>query len=134
MEEDSIKKLFDGFNPELTSDTMFMSRLQRNMEAVELVKRNSAAVRRRNKTAVVVAALAGFVTGVLLTLLLPHICSWFSTIELYLPGLNMQPLTLDTQLLYWLAAAMVSGITAHNAYEITISRLSTANEMDANSK
>lgn len=106
MEEDSIKKLFDGFNPELTSDTMFMSRLQRNMEAVELVKRNSAAVRRRNKTAVVVAALAGFVTGVLLTLLLPHICSWFSTIDLYLPGFNMQPLTLDTQLLYWLAAAM----------------------------
>jgi len=123
MEDDKIKDLFSSFEPELSSDFQFMTKLQRNMEAVELVKQQSAATRRRNKIAVVVAALSGFAMGVLLTMLFPLIGDWISTINLNIPYINT--ITFDFQIVAWILAAIVSGITAINAYEITIFRLTT---------
>ncbi len=123
MEDDKIKDLFGSFEPELSSDFQFMTKLQHNMEAVELVKRQSAATHRRNKIAVIVAALSGFVTGVLLTLLFPLIGDWVETINLNIPYINANTIALGFQTVAWILTASVSGITAINAYEITISRL-----------
>ncbi len=39
MEDEKIRELFSGFNPSLTPDEEFIDRLERNINAVESVKR-----------------------------------------------------------------------------------------------
>jgi len=127
MDDDKLKDLFDSFDPELSSDIRFLSKLQRNMDAVELVKQRSMATRKRNKVAVAVAALSGFVMGVLIMLLLPFIEDWISTINFTIPYFSMSSLTVDLQIAGWMLASVVSGFTAFNIYEIVLSRM-TSNE------
>lgn len=124
MDDDKLKELFSGFEPELSPDSQFMSRLQRRMEAVELVKTHSAALRRRNKIAVVVAAVSGFVTGVVMTLLYPLIGTYIMTLPVTLPHISIASIHLGMQIAVWTSIALVSGITAYNAYQIALSRLS----------
>ena len=38
MEDDKLKSLFSNFEPELSSDFLFMNKLQRNLNSVELIK------------------------------------------------------------------------------------------------
>lgn len=125
--DDKIKDFFGSFDPELSSDIRFMSKLQRNMEAVELVKQRSLATRKRNKVAVAVAALSGVVMGVLITLLFPLVEDWTSSINFTIPYLGMGPLTVDLRLIGWMLVSVVSGFTAYNSYEIVLFKM-TANE------
>jgi hypothetical protein len=73
MDEDKLQELFDNFKPELSSDNLFMNKLQQNLNSVELVRQQNAVLRAQNKTAVAIAAFVGFVVGVLFTLALPYI-------------------------------------------------------------
>ncbi len=123
-DDDKLKELFSDFQPDLSSDFQFMKRLERNMEAVELVKRRSEAVRKRNKIAVVVAAFSGFVVGVILTLLYPLVRDTFSTIQFKVPYIAMNPIAISGQVWVWICIALASNIIAYNAYVITVSRLS----------
>ena len=127
MEDDKLKELFSDFKPELSSDFLFMSKLQRNMESVELIRQRSVAVRKRNKIAVAAAAISGFMIGVIMTLLLPIIAGGISDLKLNFPYIDVAPLYLDSQIFTWIASALVSGITAYNVYEITNSRLEVKN-------
>lgn len=123
MEDDKLKELFRGFEPELTSGFQFMARLQQSIDAVELVKQHSVALRRRNKVAVVIAALSGFLTGVLLTLLFPLVGDWISTIQISIPHFGFDTIVIDCRLFGWILLAVVSAFTALNAYEIAMSKL-----------
>ncbi len=125
--DDKLKDFFGSFDPELSSDIRFMSKLQRNMEAVELVKQRSLATRKRNKVAVAVAALSGVVMGVLITLLFPLVEDWASSINFTIPYLGMGPLTVDLRLIGWMLVSVVSGFTAYNSYEIVLFKM-TAKE------
>lgn len=125
MEDDKIKELLSGFEPETSSDFQFMTRLQRSMEAVELVRQHNLAMRRRNKTAVVIAALSGFVTGVLLTLLFPLIEDWISGISISIPHMSISPIAIDHQLVAWMVVAIISVLMALNVYEIALSKLAS---------
>ncbi len=122
MDDDKIKDLLSSFEPEISSDAQFMTRLQRSMEAVELVKQHNLAMRRRNKTAVVIAALSGFVTGVLLTLLFPLVGDWISVVSISIPIISISPITIDFQLVAWIVVAIVSVLMALNVYEIAMSK------------
>lgn len=124
MEDDKIKELFSGFEPQLSSDSRFMRKLQQNMEAVELVKRRSESVRKRNRVAVVVAALSGFVAGVILSLLYPLISESLPVIQFKMPYVNSAAISVSPQVPIWICMAIASGIIAYNAYVITLSRLS----------
>lgn len=123
MEEDRLKDLFSDFQPELPSSFQFMARLQKNMEAVEIVKQHNLALRRRNKLAVAIAALSGFAMGVILTLLFPLIGDWVSTFSISLPHLHVSSITVDYSFLAWIVMAGVCIITALNAYEIALAKL-----------
>lgn len=123
MEDDKIKNLFADFNPELSSDTQFMARLQRNLEAVEFVKQQSAIFRKRNKTAVVVAALSGFVVGVLTTLIFSAFDVWTSLVYLSLPLLTANPIAIDFRIIAIILAAAASCFTVYNTYVVTLSKL-----------
>lgn len=124
MEDEKLKELLGSFKPELSSDDLFMARLQSRLDAVEIVRRHSAEVRRHNRIAVVVAALAGFVMGVVMTLLFPLIGDWVSTVDISLPYIAGDSFNVNLRMFAWALTAVVSGITAYNAYIITLSGLS----------
>ncbi len=73
QQDDPLKKLFDGFDPQLDDTTRFMSRLEARLDSVEIIRSKTAASRRLYIIAAVIAAFVGFVSGVIITLLLPHI-------------------------------------------------------------
>lgn len=123
MEDDKIKDLFSNFEPELSSSSQFMQRLQQNMNAIEFVKQQNAAMKRRNRMAVLIALVCGFAMGVVLTLAYPLMGDWISTVSISLPFLNINTLQLNYQPLGWLFFALASGITALNAYEIALAKL-----------
>lgn len=123
MDDDKIKELFNGFEPKLSSEFQFMTTLRKNMEAVEIVKQYDQVLKRRNKVAVIIAATAGFVMGAALSLLFPVIGEWLCTISVSLPHLMINPVKIDLSIVTWIIMAGASGITALNAYEIAMAKL-----------
>ena len=123
MEDDKIKDLFSNFQPELSSSFQFMTKLQKNMETVEILKQHNAALKKRNKLAVAIAAVSGFVMGVIMTLLFPLIGDWVSTFNISIPRLQVSAITIDYSFVAWIVMAGVSIITALNAYEIALAKL-----------
>lgn len=73
MEDKSIRELFNNFDPELSNDFQFMSRLKNNMDSVELVKKHNLELQRKNRKAVIIAASVGFLFGLLFSMFLPAI-------------------------------------------------------------
>lgn len=123
MEDDKLKNLFNDFQPELSSSFQFMTKLQKNMEMVEILKQHDIALKKRNKLAVVIAAVSGFVMGIILTLLFPLIGNWVSTFSISLPHLQISSITIDYSFVGWIVMAGVCIITALNAYEIALAKL-----------
>ncbi len=123
MEDDKLKDIFKDFDPELSSSLQFMTKLQRNMEAVEIVRQYNAALRRRNKLAVAIAGLCGFAVGVTLTLLYPFIVEWISSFNITLSLRDASTLTIDFSYIVWLIVAGVSVFSAWNAYQIALAKL-----------
>jgi hypothetical protein len=123
MEDDKLKELFTNFQPEMSSSLQFMAKLQKNMERVEILKQHNLAIKRRNKLAVCIAATIGFLMGVILTLLFPLIGSWVSTFSISLPHLQISSLTIDYSFVGWIIMAVTCIITALNAYEIALVKL-----------
>jgi hypothetical protein len=123
MEDDKIKELFTNFQPEMSSSLQFMAKLQKNMERVEILKQHSIAIKKRNKLAVCIAAAIGFLMGVILTLLFPLIGSWVSTFSISLPHLQISSFTIDYSFVGWIIMAVTCIITALNAYEIALVKL-----------
>lgn len=123
MEEDKLKDIFEGFNPELTSDSLFMSRLRRGMEAVEIVRERQAELRRRGRRAVVVAAITGFAVGILLSLMLPWLGDFVSRLSFNVPG--GEAVSLNWAVIGWGIIGLASVLTSLNAYTITLARHKT---------
>lgn len=120
MDNDNLKELFGNFNPDLSSGSDFIARLQQRMDTIEMVRQYNAELRRRNRIAVMIAALAGFIMGVVLTLLMPLIGDWIATFRLSLPG---HAFNIDLHYIAWVLLAAVSMFTALNTYEIALARL-----------
>lgn len=105
MEDDKLKDLFAAFDPELSSDSVFMSQLRHNMQAVELVKQHNRESKRRNRYAVIIASAAGLIMGIMLTLCFPIVGRLLSA---------------NADILLWGITAAASAITAINAYNIAL--------------
>ncbi|MCM1067360.1 MAG: hypothetical protein NC418_07300 [Muribaculaceae bacterium] len=125
-DDNKIKDLFGSFDPKLSSSFDFIKKLERNMDAVEIVKRHNLAMRRRSRKAVLIAALSGFVAGVVLSILLPLAGRWIGTLSVSLPLPDFGSLSFGTSFISWAIIAVVSTITALNAYEIAMAKLSEA--------
>lgn len=124
MEDEKIKEIFENFTPDLSSDLLFIEKLQRNLEAVELIKQHSECLRRRNKIAVWVSAFCGFVAGLLFMSLIPVMDDWMATICFRLPYFSGDFGAEVLHFITWAVAAIVCSITAYNAYIITLSKVS----------
>lgn len=121
MEDDKIKSLFQNFEPELSSDLNFMARLQRSMDAVELVKQRNAALQKRNKLAMLIAGAFGFVLGIISTLLFPVLAGLISGI--HLPELHIASITFDPSIIGGLTLAAICVILTLNVYELALAKL-----------
>ena len=120
MENDELKSLFDDFQPRLPSEADFMSRLTRNLDAVEMVRSHNVSVNRAHRRAALYAAIAGFVVGILFSLAIPTISSWIHSLRL--PEFQLfyhdAPDLLLTAV--WIVIGSVSLVTALNTYEISV--------------
>ena len=125
MEDDKLTDLFENFHPELSPDSLFMSKLKRNIKSVEIIKQHTAALRKRTKIAVGVATLVGFVTGMAMTLLMPITRNPVPTFAMYIPNHGFLNMDIDWQIVGWILTAVVCVFSAINGYEITMARLST---------
>ena len=124
MEDDKIKDIFKEFDPELSSSFQFMTKLKRNMEAVEIVRQYNASMKHRNKLAVAIAAACGFAMGVLTTWLLPLITGWLASLNITISIHKVGDMTFDFGYLGWVLVAGVSVMTALSTYEIMLARIS----------
>ncbi len=111
--EDKFSALFSDYNPDLSPDSQFMERLERNLRAVESVKSQIAGMRRKNRLAVIVAAVTGFVCGILSTLCFPYLS------ELFVGSLSMIPADCGSMMAWGVIAVMV-GVMTFAAYDITL--------------
>ena len=75
QQDDNIKKLFEDFNPELSSRLDFMARLDRNLDAVEMVKQHNSASHKAGRRIAVMSGLAGGGVGLLLAMVMPYLRS-----------------------------------------------------------
>ena len=123
MEDEKIKELFSNFQPRLSSSASFMARLQKNMEMVEILRQYNITLRRRNRLAVVIAAVCGFAFGVIAMLLLTPLASLITEVSLSLPYLHISSISIDTGIIAWILIATVSIVSALHAYDLAISRL-----------
>ena len=119
MDDDKIKQLFAAYNPELPSDTQFMERLQRKLQAVEFLKKKTAERRRLNHLAVIIATFVGFISGVSFTLCYPYLKGIITDIA----GMN----TLLTAFaagysdtVIWALTAVVTATLSFTAYDVTL--------------
>lgn len=123
MEEDKLKSLFAEFRPELSSDSRFMDRLTRNMESVEIVKRRMAETRVRNRRAVTVAAVVGFVVGFLFSLTLPYLSGLVADWQLTLPEESVMSVMADWfVVISWVVIGAVAVTAAINTYDMMTSK------------
>lgn len=123
MEEDKLKSLFADFQPELSSDRQFMSCLERNMESVEIVKRRMAEMRARNRRAIAVAAVVGFVVGFLFSLALPYLSGLVADWQLTLPEESVMSVAADYfAVIAWGVTGATAVIAAINTYDMITSK------------
>lgn len=123
MEEDKLKSLFAEFRPELSSDRRFMDRLTRNMESVEIVKRRVEETRARNRRAIAVAAIVGFVVGFLFSLALPYLSGLVADWQLTLPEESVMSVAADYfAVIAWGVTGATAVIAAINTYDMMTSK------------
>lgn len=124
MDDDKFIELFQGFEPEMKSDDLFMSRLQNRLDNVELVKERNDEIVHRSRIAVVVAFVVGIVAGSLLSLAIPYISAFIhslctdiaSTAQIaYISGHEL--------IIAWGIIAATASILAYNSYILTFSLL-----------
>lgn len=114
MEADAqLRRLFADFNPPLSPAPRFMERLERDMLRVEMVKEATRRLQRRNRVAVALAALAGFVAGVIFMALYPAFCQWMEVIRSSVPELTAEA----TYLIWIIMLAMLTIGASLGTYE-----------------
>lgn len=123
MEDDKLRSLFADFQPELSSDRQFMSCLERNMESVEIVKRRMAEMRARNRRAIAVAAVVGFVVGFVFSLALPYLSGLVADWQLTLPEESVMSVAADYfAVIAWGVTGATAVIAAINTYDMITSK------------
>ncbi|MDE6555392.1 MAG: hypothetical protein K2K55_00335 [Duncaniella sp.] len=143
MEDKRLRKIFDNFQPQVPGDDDFMARLGRNLdtvehlraaamedraaellsqaEAIDDLRARLAAMKSRNRTAVIVAAVAGFIVGFLFSLAVPALTAAVARLSISLPSSDVvAALTDNFRLFAWALTALTSVVAALNAYDLTL--------------
>jgi hypothetical protein len=122
MKDDKLRELFSNFQPELSPSFQFTTKLLKKMEAVEIVKQHNATLKKRNRLAVAIAALCGFIMNMVLYLIFPLINNSASSLSIPSPYLLLNSITIDSSFVVWIVMAVISVIITRNVYEIALSK------------
>lgn len=120
-EDIQLREMFRGFDPHLSSDSLFMTALKGKMEAMEDVKREQERFRRSSRRGTAVAALAGFIAGVLMTLLTQHLMPMIAKIPSIASSMPAPALDIAACTVPWLLTAAVSLTVAMRSYRFVTS-------------
>lgn len=124
MEEDNIKDIFKDFEPELTSDSLFMSQLQGKIKSVELIHQHNATLAKQRRIALGIAAVAGFIVGFLFSFAVPHLGNTLRTFQIATPSIEpLMEITHNYILIVWLLIGAISVFISLNTYDLTLSLL-----------
>lgn len=119
MEEDKLYRLFAEYEPELSPDDKFMHRLEQNLQAVELVKQRVEQMQRKNRLALAVATITGFVLGVLSTFCYPYLTVWLNGLTIEVADLARFVADYGS-VVVWCFLGLVVGVATYCAYDITL--------------
>ena len=125
MEEERLKDIFNDYDPELSSSRNFIERLERNLNAVELIHKENAKATRRNKAAVMIASIAGFLTGFIFSHILPYIektlAELINPTHTYMLLSHLENVADFPQVLSWMIIGGVSVFASVGTYNMIIS-------------
>lgn len=122
MEDDKLKNIFADFKPDVSSDVSFMSKLQSNLDAVEMVYRHNAEQRAKSKKAVAIAAAVGFMVGLLFSMMLPVIGK--AIVDLQVSAPDMPAIDMFTryyQEIMWIMIGAVVVFSSIGTYDLSLS-------------
>ena len=118
MNEDNLKSIFNDFNPDLTPDDRFMPRLEQNLRSVEVVKEQIARAQKKKRLPVIIAALTGFIAGLLCTLAYPFLHTTLN--NLVQTGTEAATLLSDySPILIYTLITLLTGTLTYIAYDLT---------------
>lgn len=123
MEDNKLKDLFAGFNPPMADDRNFMLQLERSLQAVEIAKNQCAEIKRRNRMAVIIASLVGFVCGVIFTLCYPYMLSMLHSVK-DLGAEAAWAISNYGNLLVWVVCSIATCLLTFVGYDISLFALS----------
>ena len=119
MEEDKLHRIFAEYEPALSTAYEFMRRLEHNLQAVELVKQRVEQMQRKNRLAIGVATITGFMLGVLSTFCYPYLTAWLN--GLTIEAADLARLVSEySNVAVWGFMALVVGVATYCAYDITL--------------
>lgn len=118
-DDNKLKNLFAAYEPELSSEAQFMERLQRKMQAVEILKAKTAKMRRRNRLAVIIAAITGFITGASFTLCYPYLLNFVNDIA-SASAIMASMAASYGNIAIWTVIATITATLSFTAYDITL--------------
>lgn len=118
-EEERLSKLFADFDPEMKTDGLFMSRLENQLTTLEPVKNQIENAHRRNRLAIWVAALTGFIFGIIVALSYPGIKTFIFDIA---SSATVLPVWLGdyATTLTWGIIGIIGMALMFTAYDITL--------------
>lgn len=121
-EDIQLREMFQDFSPEISSDSLFMAALKGKMEAMEDVKREQERFRHASRRGVAVAAFAGFIAGVLMTLLTQHLMPMIAKIPSIASSIPAPALDIAAFTLPWLLTAFTAVAVAMRSYRLVALR------------
>lgn len=77
--DDNLKNIFDGFDPILSGDDAFMSRLERSLALADRLRAEARAARCRTRVAMAAAFAVGIIMGALSVTAFPWLRGLFSS-------------------------------------------------------
>lgn len=119
--DDSIKDLFAGFSPGLSSDRQFMSGLERSLDSVEMIKRHNDSLMKVRIKAVAIALLVGFISGFAFSFAMPYIDRFLMKLNFMIAGLSVFSMPEALAVAKWTIAGVVTVLISLNVYEISFS-------------
>lgn len=118
---DPLKQLFDSYDPVLSDADDFIDELRRNMDSVEIVRRQIAGRRRRSGRAAVIAACVGFLAGCVATVVVARVAPFITS--LWHSGISPSFLAFDWSAVGYVFIAAASTLSAIGTYSLVRSRL-----------
>lgn len=106
--DDKLKDIFTNFNPETTDSDDFVMKLQTKLDAIDVIKEDTHKQQTRTRRAVVAAAVAGFISGVIFSLTIPYLGAF---------------LTGKTIVIAWVIVAAASLTIAYNTYTLALAKI-----------